>query len=62
MTQPLNARIVTLRGYFQSEVDAACIYAELARAEMDQGVREVYQRLAASETRHAALMTALSRI
>jgi len=58
MTLPINARIATLRGYFHSEVDAACIYASLARAEKDPSVREVYQRLAASESRHAAFWQA----
>jgi VIT1/CCC1 family predicted Fe2+/Mn2+ transporter len=58
MTAPVGTRIVTLRGYFQSEVDAAYIYASLARAEMDPSVREVYQRLAASETGHATFWQA----
>lgn len=58
MNRPVSAHIAMLRAYLQGEVDAACIYASLARAEVDPGVREVFQRLAASETRHAAFWRA----
>ncbi len=58
MTSPINADIPMLRKYLQGEVDAACIYASLARAETEPGVREVFQRLSASETQHAAFWQA----
>lgn len=39
--------------HWQSELDAAYLYAELARAEPDQARREVFSRLADVERRHA---------
>lgn len=48
-----QSKISRLTRYLQGEVDAACIYTSLARSQTDPGVRDVFQRLAASESRHA---------
>lgn len=46
------------RAYRQGEVDAAFLYGELALAEPDPAVKEVFKRLSDTENRHAAFWQA----
>lgn len=51
--EPPTARdIARYRANLQGEIDGAAIYAAMAQAEKDPALRELYQRLAATEERH----------
>src|SRR5215212_3390555 len=45
--------IARYRTNYQDEIDSAALYRELAAAEQNQRLAEVYRRLAATEQRHA---------
>ncbi len=51
---PSSADSSALCGYLQGEIDSAFIYDTLAAVQNDAGVRNVFQRLASVERRHAA--------
>jgi VIT1/CCC1 family predicted Fe2+/Mn2+ transporter len=49
---PDRARIARWRANYRSELDSAALYRLLARAESDDRLRGLYERLAATEDRH----------